>query len=76
MERKSSKTCVVYFQPPGAVTDTSVLVLNMGYSNKRTKLKITAVTQKESPQVSESLLILRLSAIELKLELEFRTNGN
>ena len=31
--------------------EASAFVLNMNYSNKRTKLKITAVAQKESPQV-------------------------
>lgn len=35
----------------GPVKETSVFTLNMNYSNKRTKFKITQSVQKETPQV-------------------------
>lgn len=43
------KNVHVFFQ--GAVTQESVFSLNMTYANKRTKFKITAAIQKETPQV-------------------------
>ena len=36
------------------VNENSVIVLNMDYSNKRTKFKINAVVQKETPQETET----------------------
>jgi len=36
------------------VNENSMIVLNMDYSNKRTKIKINAVVQKETPQETET----------------------
>ena len=38
------------------INEISVIALNNEYSNKRTKFKITAAVQKDSPQVRSSIL--------------------
>lgn len=35
----------------GGITESTVLTLNLEYTNKRTKFKINAAVQKETPQV-------------------------
>lgn len=48
---KMAKVAVLLFQDQSNITENSVLSLNMIYSNKRTKFKISAAIQKETPQV-------------------------
>ena len=40
---------------PQAVTPESVLKLNKGYSNKRTKFKVTAALQRDTQQVRHTI---------------------
>lgn len=42
-------------------SDETVISLNMDYSNKRTKFRITAISQKETPQEVSFLLSLYLA---------------
>ncbi|CAG8496671.1 9525_t:CDS:10, partial [Paraglomus occultum] len=43
----------VFIVEPGAITDDSELRLNMKFTNKRTKIKITSSLQSDSPQESD-----------------------
>ena len=46
----------LYIQEASPITDKTSFSLNMQYTNKRTKFKITAAVMKETPQVGVGLI--------------------